>query len=197
MLVTLTATVLRLLLQPLIGFDFPFITYFAAVFVSAWWFGFKPTLLTVLLSAFLTNLLFFSPTGADGRAGYLLGLIGLALFVGIGVGTAYMGKGRLDAQRRAETAAAEAQRLQAVAEEEAARAEEETTRADEESARAQSGNRFFALSRDMLCFTVWLPRRAPEKATPTAAKAPPAPGSRPWRERAPRWWWKTTTKPLH
>ena len=150
-LVTLTATVLRLLLQPLIGFEFPFITYFAAVFLSAWWFGFKATLLTVVLSAFLTDLLFFSPAGADGRDRYLLGLIGLALFVGIGVGTAYMGKGRLDAQRRAETAAAEAQRLQAVAEDEAARAEEESARADEESARAQSGNRFFVLSGDMLC----------------------------------------------
>jgi PAS domain S-box-containing protein len=103
-LVTLTATVLRWLLQPFIGFEFPFITYFAAVFVTAWWFGFKPTLLTVLLSALLTNLLFFSPAGSDGWTGYLLGFVGLALFVGIGVGTAYMGKGRLDAQRRAETA---------------------------------------------------------------------------------------------
>jgi PAS domain-containing protein len=150
-LATLTATVARLLLQPFIGFDRPFITYFAAVFVSAWWLGFKPTLLTVLLSGFLADLLFFPPTGAGGLAGGQLNFIGLALFVGVGVGTAYMGKGRLDAQRRAETEAAEAQRLQAVAEEEAALAEEETTRADEESARAQSGNRFFGLSRDLLC----------------------------------------------
>jgi PAS domain S-box-containing protein len=150
-LATLTATVARLLLQPFIGFDFPFITYFAAVFISAWWFGFKPTLLTVLLSAFLTDLLFFPSTGPRGQAGGFLSFTGLALFVGIGIGTAYMGKSRLDAQRRAEAGVAVARRLQGVAEEEAARAEEETARADEESARAQSGNRFFALSRDMLC----------------------------------------------
>jgi K+-sensing histidine kinase KdpD len=123
-LVTLAATALRYLLQPLIGSEFPFIAHFAAVFVSAWWFGFKPTLLTVLLSAFLTYLLFLSPTGSDGGAGSLLSMAGLALFIGIGVGTAYMGKGRLDVQCRAETAAAAAQRLQAVAEDEAARAEE-------------------------------------------------------------------------
>jgi PAS domain S-box-containing protein len=136
-LATLTATVVRLLLQPFIGYDLPFITYFAAVFVSAWWFGFRPALLTVLLSAFLADLLFFPPNGSDGRALSLLSFIGLALFVGIGVGTAYMGQGRLDAQRRAEAEAAEARRLQALAEEEAARAEEEATRADEEAARAQ------------------------------------------------------------
>jgi PAS domain S-box-containing protein len=150
-LATLTATVARLLLEPFIGLDFPFITYFAAVFVSAWWFGFYPTLLTVLLSAFLTDLLFLPATGTNGPAVSLLSFIGLTLFVGIGVGTAYMGKSRLDAQRQAATEAAAAQRLQAVVKEEADRAEEETTRADEESARAQSGNRFFALSRDMLC----------------------------------------------
>jgi PAS domain S-box-containing protein len=104
-LVTLIATVLRWLLQPLIGFDLPFITYFPAVFVTAWWFGFTPTLLTVLLSAFLTHLLFLSPNGADSWTGHLLGFVGLALFVGIGIGTAYMGKSRLDAQRRAAAAA--------------------------------------------------------------------------------------------
>ena len=46
------------------------------------------------------------------------------------------------------------------------------------------------------CFTVWLPLRAPEEAALTPAKAPAAPVSRRWRERAPRWWWKTTSSPL-
>ena len=45
------------------------------------------------------------------------------------------------------------------------------------------------------CFTVWLPLRAPEEGALASAKAPAAPASRRWRERAPRWWWKTTSSP--
>ena len=46
------------------------------------------------------------------------------------------------------------------------------------------------------CFTVWLPLRTPVGGANTSAKAPPAPVARRWRQRAPRWWWKTTSNPL-
>ena len=48
------ATLARWLLRPLAGNELPFITYFAAVFVSAWRLGWRPTVLTVSLSALLT-----------------------------------------------------------------------------------------------------------------------------------------------
>jgi two-component system, cell cycle sensor histidine kinase and response regulator CckA len=130
------ATLVRLLLQPLVGYELPFITYFAAVFVSAWRLGWRPTVLAVGLSAVLAEALFLPRSG--GGASGLLSLIGLGLFVAIGLGTAYVGEGRLQALRRAEEQATEAHRLQALAEEAAAEAEESALQAEEEMKRAEA-----------------------------------------------------------
>src|SRR5690242_12559630 len=72
------AALIRWLLQPYFGFDLPFITFFAAVFVTAWLFGFGPTLLAVVVSATAAVSLFFAPVTSkeDG----LVMIIGLALF---------------------------------------------------------------------------------------------------------------------
>src|SRR4029077_14290157 len=76
------AALIRWLLQPYFGFDLPFITFFAAVFVTAWLFGFGPTLLAVVLSATAALSLFFAPVTS--KEDWLVTIIGLALFVAIG-----------------------------------------------------------------------------------------------------------------
>ena len=134
------ATLARFLLQPLVGNELPFITYFAAVFVSAWRLGWRPTALAVGLSALLAEELFL-PGVAGGGASGLLSLIGLGLFIAIGLGTAFVGEGRLRALRQAEGQAIEALRLQALAEEAAAEAEESAVQAEEDRSRAEAETR--------------------------------------------------------
>jgi signal transduction histidine kinase/CheY-like chemotaxis protein len=130
------ATLIRVLLSPLVGHELPFITYFAAVFISAWRLGWRPTVLVVALCAVLAEWLIMAP-GTGGGASGLLNLIGLGLFVGVGLGTAIVGEGRLQALRRAEDQAAEARRLQGLAEEAAAEARESALQAQEEMSRAE------------------------------------------------------------
>jgi len=131
------ATLVRLFLRPLVGYELPFITYFAAVFVSAWRLGWRPTVLAVGLSAVLAEGLFLPRVAGGGAAG-LLSLIGLGLFIAIGLGAALVGEGRLQALRRAEEQAADAHRLQRLAEEAAAEAEAEARRADQQVARTEA-----------------------------------------------------------
>src|SRR4051812_18529556 len=131
------ATLARLLLRPLAGNELPFITYFAAVFVSAWRLGWRPTVLAVGLSALLTAVLFLPPVTGGGASGPL-SLIGLTLFIAIGLGTGIVGEGRLQALRGAQEQAAEAIRLQRLAEEAAAEAEESAAQAAEDRNRAEA-----------------------------------------------------------
>ena len=128
------AALIRWLLQPYFGFDLPFITFFAAVFVTAWLFGFGPTLLAVVLSATAALSLFFAPVTS--KEDWLVTIIGLALFVAIGLGTAAMGEGRLRAQRRAEAVAEESRQARTAAEESAIQAEEAAVEAEEAAAQA-------------------------------------------------------------
>jgi len=128
------AALIRWLLQPYFGFDLPFITFFAAVFVTAWLLGFGPTLLAVVLSATAALSLFFAPVTS--KEDWLVTIIGLALFVAIGLGTAAMGEGRLRAQRRAEEVAEESRQARTAAEESAIQAEEAAVEAEEAAAQA-------------------------------------------------------------
>jgi two-component system, cell cycle sensor histidine kinase and response regulator CckA len=136
------ALVLRILLSPVLGTDFPFITLFPAVFVVAFVAGFGPAVLATMLSAITAVYLVLGrgPVPLIDQAD----VIGLAFYVGTGLATGLMGESRLRAHRGAaaaarvaeeETARAEEQTIRA--EEEAARAEEETLRAEEEAARTQ------------------------------------------------------------
>ena len=134
-LVVAVAGVARWLLQPLLGFDLPFITFFAAIFVTAWLFGFGPTLLAAGLSAAAAALLFFPPPHTQGEV-VVTGL-GLALFVGIAVGAGVMGEGRLRALQRAQAGADEARQARAAAEEVAVGAEELATQAEESATQAE------------------------------------------------------------
>jgi len=129
------AALIRLALRPILGHDLPFITFFAAVFVAAWWLGFRPALFAVVLSAIAAEFLFFPPPSTPQDR--LLTAVGLFLFVGIGLGAAAMGEGRLRAQRRAEAEAEAARLARQAAEEAAAQAEEAAVAAEEEAERAE------------------------------------------------------------
>jgi two-component system, cell cycle sensor histidine kinase and response regulator CckA len=136
------AIVLRNLLAPWLGTEFPFITLFPAVFVVALLGGFGPAVLATLLSALAVVYLVIG-LGSVPLLDHADEL-GLAFYVATGLATGLLGESRLRAQRRSaaaarvaevETARAEEQTIRA--EEEAAKAEEETLRAEEEAARAQ------------------------------------------------------------
>src|SRR5690349_8390215 len=116
------ATLIRWLLQPYFAFDLPFITFFGAVFLSAWLWGLGPALLAVVLSAAVASRLFFPPAGS--AEAQMLTVAGLTLFATIGLGAAALGEGRLRAQRRAEAEAVEARDAREAAEEAAVQAEE-------------------------------------------------------------------------
>jgi PAS domain S-box-containing protein len=138
------ATVVRWLLQPVLGPNLQFITYFPAVFLSAAVGGFGPTLLTTVLSGLLAEYLFFMPPDRF-NLGEPVALAGLMLFSLTGIGIGWLGQTRLRAVAHAQREAAEARRLEQVAEESAisaeeaaAQAEEEALRADNEAARARA-----------------------------------------------------------
>ena len=52
---------LKLLLNPFIDEESPFLLFFAAVLISAWYGGFGPGLLTTLLGALLSDYFFLPP----------------------------------------------------------------------------------------------------------------------------------------
>ncbi len=129
------AALVRVLLQPILGYGLPFITFFAAVFLTAWWLGFRPTIFAVALSSIVAGLLFFPPPASRQEA--LLTAIGLALFIAIGVGAAGLGEGRLRAQRQAEREADESRLARQSAEDLALEAEEAAAQAEESAAQAE------------------------------------------------------------
>lgn len=137
------ATGFRWLLQPVLGPNLQFITYFPAVFVSAAVGGFKPTLLTTALSGLLAEYLFFMPPETFNLR-EPVALSGLTLFSLTGIGIGWLGEHRLRAVAQAQRGAAEARRQEQLAkesaisaEESAAQAEQEALRADSETARAR------------------------------------------------------------
>jgi signal transduction histidine kinase len=85
---------LRLWINPLLGSEFPFITFFPAIFLVAWWMGWGPTVVATLLSATLSVLLVMAPLRSQTSID-TPGLIGLLLFVTIGLGTGALGEARL------------------------------------------------------------------------------------------------------
>jgi PAS domain S-box-containing protein len=136
------ATLARMMIEPVLGPGLQFLTYFPAVFVTAALAGFYPAVLATVLGAGLAQSLFSgSPRLEFGDPSAVLGV---TLFLGIGVGMGWLGESRLRALAQARRETAEARRQEAVAEaaaveaeESAAQAEEETLRAEDEAARAQ------------------------------------------------------------
>ncbi len=116
--IVLAMAAARWLLTPLLGDQFPFITFFPAVFLAAWLGGLGPTLFATIASTVLAVLFVFPPLSS-----FLLpsaGTVGVVLFVTIGVMTAVLGGSRLRAQARSDALAREATQTAARLVEEAA-----------------------------------------------------------------------------
>ena len=91
-LVTLFATGVRWLLQPYLADEVPYVTYFPAVFVTALFAGFGPTLLTVILSDLFAIWFIISPAGFL-LPQHLASWMTLGLFSFFGVGVAFLSAG--------------------------------------------------------------------------------------------------------
>jgi PAS domain S-box-containing protein len=102
----------RLLLDPELGNQFPFATLFLAVLLTARYGGFGPALVAVVVGALAADYFLIPPRGSfsvEGRDQ----LLGLILYLAVGLGTALLGGVMQAAERKAE-ASAEAARHQAV-----------------------------------------------------------------------------------
>jgi PAS domain S-box-containing protein len=98
------ATWLRLLLDPVLGLQFPFATLFFAVLVAAWFGGFGPALLSSILGALLSSYFLLPPRGTfsvQGTDQYY----GMLLYVIVSLGIAALGGAMRAAQRTAEASA--------------------------------------------------------------------------------------------
>ena len=101
-LAVLLATAFRLLLDPMLGDLSPFATYTVAIVFVAWYGGFGPTLLTVGLGGLTAVFLFLAP-----RYNFVIegldNLLGVGLYVFVGVAIALVSESHRAAQLQAET----------------------------------------------------------------------------------------------
>jgi K+-sensing histidine kinase KdpD len=105
MLAVVAGIALRQAMTPVLGFGFPFITVFPAVFVAAYLGGLGPALLATLLSVLAALYLFIEP-GIAMVWGDSAAQIGAAIFVVSGLLTGWLGESRLRAHRRVSAAVA-------------------------------------------------------------------------------------------
>ncbi len=105
------AVKIRLLLDPVLGYQFPYATEFFAVLVTAWYAGRGPALAAVAVGALAADYFLQPPRGSFLLEG-LDQQVGMALFVGVGTGIAMLG-GAMDAARRLAVVAARQARQQA------------------------------------------------------------------------------------
>jgi PAS domain S-box-containing protein len=131
----IVAASLRLVFVALLGQRFLFVTFFMALFVSAWYGGFWPSILSLVLSLLIV---YFALPPAERTFDITTQVSASAvLFTLIGVATAWLGETRLRAFRRAEEHARLAADAAARAEEERLRAEEEAIKAEEAAAESE------------------------------------------------------------
>ena len=130
------AALLRIGAVALLDQRFLFITFFLALFISAWYGGFGPTILAVGLSILVV---YFALPPEERALDFAKSMVtaGGALFAAIGVATGWLGETRLRAFRRAELAAREAALEAARADEERMRAEDEAIKSEEAAAEAE------------------------------------------------------------
>jgi signal transduction histidine kinase len=93
-------TAVRVAITPLLGNEFPFITFFAAVFLTAWYGGLWPTILATVLGAILSTVLVIAPVDISAALSPVA-VTGLLLFLAIGLATGWLGESRLRQQARA------------------------------------------------------------------------------------------------
>ncbi len=94
------ATWVRLLLDPVLGLQIPFATLFLAIMLTAWFCGFGPALVAALLGS-LASLYLLPPRGEFAIRSFAQ-WVGMLLYLGTGLGIAFLGGLMKAAQRRAE-----------------------------------------------------------------------------------------------
>src|SRR5215471_12509167 len=101
-LTTVAATLLRMALIPLIGeHDIPFITYFPAVLISAWYGGFRAGLMSLLISTAAAGFFFTYPP----RSFWIpnsTDRIALVIFLVVGFGISMLSRSQRRALERAD-----------------------------------------------------------------------------------------------
>ena len=105
----LLMAMVRMLLTPVLGSELPFVTLFPAVFFAAWAGGMGPALAATAASVAIALFLFFPPSMSVETAGAVAPL-GAALFILTGLAAGWLGRSRLQAQKRAEMGAREAKK---------------------------------------------------------------------------------------
>jgi PAS domain S-box-containing protein len=101
-LATVVATLLRLALAPLIGQNtVPFITFFPAVLFSAWYGGFRPGALSIVLSTLAADYYFVAP-GYSFSVPKPADQIALLIFIVVGSGMALLSHSQRRAVERAD-----------------------------------------------------------------------------------------------
>lgn len=93
------ATLVRMILDPVLGEEFPFVPYLCAVVFSFWVGGLWPALLTMGLGFLATGYFFLTPRGSV-LIGNLHSQIGAALYLIVGGSTVWLMEGMRSAQRR-------------------------------------------------------------------------------------------------
>src|SRR5690349_11794589 len=97
----LVASFARWLLDPILGENVPYITYFVAVTFAAWYGGLGPGLLAVTLGAAAAAFLFIEPRNSILVHG-LAHQLGMGLYLGLGILVVLLCESQRAAQRRAE-----------------------------------------------------------------------------------------------
>lgn len=141
------ATVGRLWLDPVLGDQLPYATYFLAVMFAAWHGGIGPALLSIVLGSLLANYLFLSPRYSFAIAG-VANQLGMAAYFVVAFITAALSISMRTARQRAEANAIEATRAQESLEREVAQRTqaEESLRRLTEALEARGKERTAALS---------------------------------------------------
>jgi PAS domain S-box-containing protein len=110
------ATVARLALMPVLGYQFPFLTFFLALVFAAWFGGLGPSMIALAISLVPVPY-FLDPPGSLVIEG-VHARLGLGLYVGTGLAICLMGGSMRQAQLRAEASEAVARQGRARLEEE-------------------------------------------------------------------------------
>ena len=97
------ATWIRLLLDPVLGDQFPFVTLFFAVLLTAWHGGFGPALVAVVLGALVADYFLLPPRGSFVAKAWDQ-KVGMALYLSTSLGIALLGGAMRKAQRHARSA---------------------------------------------------------------------------------------------
>ncbi len=101
----------RLLFDPVLGLQFPFATVFLAVLITAWYGGFRPALVALVLGAIGSRYFLIPPRGSLGMTSFEQQM-GLALYIFTGLGISLLA-GSMHAARVEAESTAESVRRQA------------------------------------------------------------------------------------